>query len=104
VVAILNHFVRFGVPMMYAYSLMSARFGTTLTHILALNPLFSAVLLMHRGFWVTGIHQHQAQYLHNEFPAHMWLSAIFSVIVSGVVLRLAQAWFTAMDKRIPERL
>lgn len=51
VVTVLNHLVRFGVPMIYPYSDVAARFGSFAPFYL-LNPLANAVLLMQRAFWV----------------------------------------------------
>jgi ABC-2 type transport system permease protein len=102
VVGILNHLVRFGVPMVYSYSMMQDRFGGV-THVLAMNPLFSAVLLFQRGFWVDAT-PHPAKVLATEFPPHLWTSGLTALGIAVLVFIAAQLWFTRIDNRIPERL
>ena len=51
VVAVVNNFIRFGVPMMYPYSLVAERFRGH-TDLYLANPIADAVLLVQRCFWV----------------------------------------------------
>ncbi len=51
VVAVVNNFIRFGVPMMYPYSLVAERFDGH-TELYLANPIADAVLLVQRCFWV----------------------------------------------------
>lgn len=119
IVGIFNHFVRFGVPMVYAYSEMVDKFGSKIVEILSLNPLFNAVLLMQRAFWVRGVHSSprtascpathnaaraQACILRVDFPPHFWLLSVASVAIAGLILVGCQLWFVKLDTRIPERI
>ncbi len=51
IVAVLNNFVRFGVPMMYPYTIVAIRFHGH-TELYLSNPIAIAVLLVQRCFWV----------------------------------------------------
>jgi ABC-2 type transport system permease protein len=119
IVGICNHFVRFGVPMVYAYSEMVQNFGSRIIEILSFNPLFEAVLLMQRGFWVRGVtsspktkycpatndaHQAQQCLLQVDFPPHFWVFSLISVGIAAALLVICQLWFTRLDTRIPERI
>ena len=58
-VNVLSNFVRFGVPMMYPYTLVDQRFDGH-TGLYLLNPITEAVLCFQRAFWVGA----------NSDPAH----------------------------------
>ncbi len=51
IVTVVNNFIRFGVPMMYPYSLVADRFNGH-TELYLANPIAIAVLLVQRCFWV----------------------------------------------------
>ena len=67
VVHILTNFVRFGVPMIYPYTLVEERFGAFADYYL-LNPIADAVLLIQRAFWV-GTTAHPAELARTDLPA-----------------------------------
>src|SRR5690606_13336763 len=50
-VSILTNFVRFGVPMIYPFSMVDDRFGAAAQFYL-FNPIADAVLLVQQAFWV----------------------------------------------------
>jgi ABC-2 type transport system permease protein len=102
VVGILNHFVRFGVPMVWAYSMIFDKYGSAAPYFIY-NPLFDAVLLMQRAFWV-GATPDRAHTLHTEFPPGLWIHSVESLGIAAVILVIAQIVFTKLDARIPERL
>jgi ABC-2 type transport system permease protein len=101
-VAVLSNFVRFGVPMMYPYTLVAVRFrGHTGWYLL--NPITEAVLSFQRAFWV-GATSHPARTAAVDMPPHlMWLN-IRAILISLVVLFFAQSMFSRLERRIPERL
>jgi ABC-2 type transport system permease protein len=101
-VSVLSNFVRFGVPMMYPYSLVAQRFhGHTTLYLL--NPITEAVLDFQRAFWV-GATSHPVHTAAADMPDHLiWLS-LRALLISLVVLYIAQSTFTRLERRIPERL
>ena len=101
-VNVLSNFVRFGVPMMYPYTLVAQRFHGH-TSIYLLNPITEAVLAFQRAFWV-GATSHPAHTAHIDMPPNMlWLS-LRALVISLVILAIAQSTFTRLERRIPERL
>ena len=51
-VNVLSNFVRFGVPMMYPYTLVAGCASTATPTLYLLNPIVEAVLDFQRAFWV----------------------------------------------------
>jgi ABC-2 type transport system permease protein len=101
-VSVLSNFVRFGVPMMYPYTLVAVRFrGHTDWYLL--NPITEAVLSFQRAFWV-GATSNPARTAAVDMPQHlMWLN-FRALLICVVVLVFAQSMFTRLERRIPERL
>ncbi|GAA1925529.1 ABC transporter permease [Nocardioides lentus] len=102
VVNVLTNFVRFGVPMIYPYTLVSERFGSFATLYLA-NPIADAVLLVQRAFWV-GTTQDPAEYTRLHIPDHILLIGLGALAGSVVVLVVGQLVFSRLENKIPERL
>ena len=102
VVNILTNFVRFGVPMIYPYSIVSERFGAAAEYYLW-NPLSNAVLLVQRAFWV-GTTEDPDQTIASELPDAMFSRGLLMLAVSVVVLLLGQWVFRRFENKIPERL
>jgi ABC-2 type transport system permease protein len=101
-VNVLSNFVRFGVPMMYPYTLVDKRFdGHTTLYLL--NPITEAVLSFQRCFWV-GATQHPAHTAAIDMPPHLFWLGIRGLVISLVILAFAQSTFTRLERRIPERL
>jgi ABC-2 type transport system permease protein len=101
-VNVLSNFVRFGVPMMYPYALVAARFHGH-TDLYLLNPIAVAVLDFQRAFWV-GATPHPAATVAFDMPHDMlWLS-VRALLISVAVLAVAQSVFSRLERRIPERL
>jgi ABC-2 type transport system permease protein len=101
-VNILTNFVRFGVPMIYPYSLVDERFGEFAKYYLW-NPIADAVLLFQRAFWV-GTTQNPKELARTDLPPNLFELGFMALGVSVVVLVVAQIVFTRLENKIPERL
>jgi ABC-2 type transport system permease protein len=101
-VNVLSNFVRFGVPMMYPYTLVALRFHGH-TSIYLLNPITEAVLAFQRCFWV-GATSNPARTAAVDMPPHLFWLSIRALLFSLVVLAIAQTTFSRLERRIPERL
>lgn len=101
-VNILTNFTRFGVPMIYPYSLVEDRFGSFAQYYLW-NPIADAVLLVQRGFWV-GTTSDPTQTAVTKLPPGLFSLGLLALAASVVVLVLSQMVFSRLEQRIPERL
>ena len=101
-VSILTNFVRFSVPMVYPYFLVSDRFGWFAQFYL-LNPIADAVLLMQQAFWVGTTSDPAATHALN-IPDDLYAFSFLALAVSALMLLIAQRIFTRFENRIPERL
>jgi len=101
-VGILTNFVRFGVPMVYSYAQINSKFGHLAAYYMW-NPIANAVLLFQRAFWVRAT-PNPAHTLATGMPPHLWRDGFYSVIVSILLLIVAQRIFNKFENRIPERL
>lgn len=102
VVNILTMFVRFGVPMIYPYTLVAERFRGY-TDLYLANPIADAVLLMQRAFWV-GTTDDPARTIDVHLPPDLFMRGFIALGASIIVLVLAQLVFSRFEKKIPERL
>lgn len=102
IVNVLLMFVRFGVPMMYPYTLVHERFGHYSKYYLW-DPLAEAVLLFQRAFWV-GTTDDRAFTAAVQMPGHLLMRGCVFVGISTVILLLAQLMFSKLENKIPERL
>ncbi len=98
----LTQFVTFSVPMIYPFSLVEERFGAAAQYYL-LNPLAEAVLLIQRCFWVGTTPEPEATAL-EHLPSDLFPRGAIMVVISAVLLVLAQLLFTRLERRVPERL
>lgn len=101
-VNVLTNLVRFGVPMIYPYSLVDDRFGRFAEFYLW-NPIADAVLLMQRAFWV-GATPHPDRTKAEHIPDHLFTYGGVALGASLVVLLVGQLVFTRLENKIPERL
>ncbi len=101
-VSILTNFVRFGVPMIYPFSIVDERFGSAAEYYL-LNPIANAVLLVQRAFWV-GTTDNPEQLARTDLPDHLFARGFIMLGVSFVVLVIAQMVFTRLENKVPERI
>ena len=101
-VSILTNFVRFSVPMVYPFYLVSDRFGA-FAHYYLLNPIADAVLLVQQAFWVGTTSDPDATQAMN-IPDELYTFSFLALGISAVMLVLAQVVFTRFENRIPERL
>jgi ABC-2 type transport system permease protein len=102
VASIMTNFVRFGVPMIYPYSLVAERFHGHTEFYLA-NPIAEAVLLVQRAFWV-GSTDDPAATIAAHMPDHLFTRSIIALGISLVVLGVGQLVFSRLENKIPERL
>lgn len=105
IVNVLQMLVRFGVPMIYPYSMVESRFGRAADFYL-LNPLADAVLLFQRAFWV-GVPEEghtKSEIMAAHLPDNLLLLGLAMLGVGLVLLVLAQLIFNKFDNKIPERL
>lgn len=112
IVGIVNNFIRFGVPMMYPYSIVADRFRGH-TDLYLANPIADAVLLVQRCFWVPTTSDPQATAmavtdpgatLVAAMPDHLFTRGFVALGVAIVLLFVAQMIFTRFENKIPERL
>ena len=101
-VSILTNMVRFGVPMIYPFTLVEDRFGSAADFYLW-NPLSNAVLLLQRGFWV-GSTEDQDATIAEHIPGNLWEMAGYTMLGSLLFLGFAQLVFSRLQNKIPERL
>ncbi|TYL52044.1 ABC transporter [Nocardioides sp. BGMRC 2183] len=102
VVQVLLLFVRFGVPMIYPYTMVEDRFGE-LARFYLLNPLADAVLLFQRAFWVGTTEDPEYTAAHH-IPDNILLIGCAAAGVGIVMLVIAQIIFSKLENKIPERL
>jgi ABC-2 type transport system permease protein len=102
VVQIVNNFIRFGVPMMYPYSIVAERFDGH-TDLYLANPIADAVLLVQRCFWVpTTSDIDETVQVH--MPEHLFTRGFIALGAAVVLLFVAQKIFARFENKIPERL
>ena len=101
-VNVLSNFVRFGVPMMYPYTLVDQRFDGH-TGLYLLNPITEAVLCFQRAFWV-GANSDPAHTISHDLPPHLFFLGLRALLICQLVLVFAQSTFSRLERRIPERL
>jgi ABC-2 type transport system permease protein len=101
-VSILTNFVRFGVPMIYPFSLVDERFHGH-TQLYLANPIADAVLLFQRAFWV-GTTSDPAETIRTQLPGHLVGRGLIALAASCVILVIAQLVFSRLENRIPERI
>ncbi len=101
-VGILTNFVRFGVPMIYPYTMVQDRFGPAAAYYLY-NPIADAVLLVQQAFWV-GTTEDPVQTQADHIPDHLFAYGFLALGISIVMLGVGQFVFRRLENKIPERL
>jgi ABC-2 type transport system permease protein len=99
-VNILTNFVRFGVPMIYSYEMVGQRFGSFAPYYV-LNPIADAVMLFQHAFWIGTVDESERAGL---LPDNLFTLGGIMIVVSLVVLGVAQVVFSKLEKQIPERI
>ena len=99
---IMTNFIRFGVPMIYPYTMVQDRFGEFAQYYL-LNPVADAVLLFQQAFWV-GTTSDPAATSAKHLPANLWAFSGLAVLMSLILLCIGQLVFSRLENKIPERL
>lgn len=87
-------------PVLYAWQFVAAAVPGWAMQVYLVNPLTSAVMLFHYGFWapVTG------DALATEFPSDFWTYAGISLALSLVVLYIGQAVFHRLEPKFAQDL
>lgn len=101
-VNILTNYIRFGVPMMYPFSMIESALGDK-AWIYLLNPIADAVLLFQQAFWV-GVTPNPEETAAKHLPENLWMWGLGAFGVSLVLLVIAQVVFSKYENKIPERL
>ena len=101
-VTILTNFVRFGVPMIYPFTMVDDRFGD-LASLYLLNPIADAVLLVQQAFWVGTTTDPEATQA-SHIPDDLFLYGLGGLGAAAVALVLAQLAFSRFENKVPERL
>ncbi len=111
-VAVVNNFIRFGVPMMYPYAIVAERFRGH-TELYLANPIADAVLLVQRCFWVpttsdpaataTAVTSPDATIV-AAMPDHLFTRGFVALGAALLMVVAAQWVFSRFENRIPERL
>ena len=100
---VLTNFVRFGVPMIYPFSMVDDKFGANVVEWYLANPIAQAVLLMQRAFWI-GTTDDPVVTAATQMPDYLYLRGAISVVVALVILGIGQLVFSRLENRIPENL
>ncbi|MDP3893897.1 ABC transporter permease [Nocardioides sp.] len=100
---VLTNFVRFGVPMIYPFTMVETRFGEGSVDAYLMNPIAQAVLLMQRAFWV-GTTEDVEGTIATHLPDDLFTRGLISLAGCLVLLVVAQWVFTRFENRIPEHL
>lgn len=100
-VNIVMNLIRFGVPMIYSYEMVTERFGSFAPYYLW-NPIADAVMLFQRAFWVGTVDAGDPN--QPVLPDNLLLLGVVMIGVSTVVLAIGQLVFSRLEGKIPERL
>jgi ABC-2 type transport system permease protein len=101
-VNILTNLVRFGVPMIYPFTVVEDRFGSA-ANLYLWNPLADAVLLMQRAFWV-GSTDHPEVTIETNIPDNLATMSFLTLGIALTLLVIGQVIFSRLENKIPERL
>lgn len=101
-VNIVTNLVRFGVPMIYSYELVTERFGRFADYYVY-NPIADAVMLFQQAFWA-GTTDDPQDTLDNKLPPDLLLLGLAGLGISVVLLVIAQLVFSKLENTIPDRL
>lgn len=102
-VGIFINYVRFGVPMMYPFTMVLDRFPRHVEIYLA-NPLTEAVLLLQRAFWAGTMGEDVSLIERTQFPDHLIERGLIALGVSFLTLLIGQWVFSRFENKIPERV
>jgi ABC-2 type transport system permease protein len=101
-VNIVTNYIRFGVPMMYPFSMIVEFLGDK-SWIYLLNPISDAVLLFQQAFWI-GVTKDPEATAAKHLPDDLWMWGLGAFGGSLVLLVIAQVIFSKYENKIPERL
>ncbi len=102
VVQIVTNLTRFGVPMIYPYTVVADRFdGHTTLYLM--NPVADSVLLMQRAFWVGTTTRPRSTIL-EQLPDHLLSRGLVALGIAVLILGIGQLAFSRLQDGLPERL
>ena len=105
VVNILTNFVRFGVPMIYPYSMVDGALRRLRASYYLLNPIADAVLLVQRAFWVGHDRRPRRDRRRPTCPTTCSRCGFVDARrLRWSCLVIAQLVFSRLENKIPERL
>ncbi len=105
IVNVFNHFVRYGVTMMYPWSYIVDRLGPDGSKFFLLNPLADAVLLFQRAFYTGTVDSTEPAAVREALmPENLMVYGVVVLVASLALLGIAQLIFSRLENRIPERL
>ncbi len=102
VVQIVTNLTRFGVPMIYPYTVVADRFNGH-TSLYLMNPVADAVLLMQRAFWVGTTKDPRATML-EQLPGQLLSRGAVALGIGLLILGIGQLAFSRLQDGLPERL
>jgi ABC-2 type transport system permease protein len=106
IVQTIMQFMHFLVPMMYPFSLVWEQHDTHpwLYNIYIANPVAQAVILLQKFFWYPLIDNPEKDIVGRQFPPDMWARGLITLAICGLLLYLAQKFFSRVEGKFPERL
>lgn len=106
IVQTVMQFMHFLVPMIYPFERIWAAHDSHrwLYEIYVANPVAQGVMLMQRAFWYPTLSPEQRSEITQAFPPDQWVRGLVTLAISGVLLWLAQRFFTRVENKFPERL
>jgi len=102
VVQIVTNLTRFGVPMIYPYTVVADRFNGH-TSLYLMNPIADAVLLMQRALWV-GTTKNPRSTMLEQLPSQLFSRGVVALGMAVLILGLGQLAFSRLQDGLPERL
>jgi ABC-2 type transport system permease protein len=102
-VGIMNNYIRFGVPMLYPFSLVRDNLAPWLVNLYLCNPISVACILFQRAFWI-GTTSDPAKAVAESMPDHLAWWTVGNLGLSLVILVIAQMVFQKFENKVPERL
>lgn len=101
-VSLISLFITWSVPMIYSYEMVATRFGSgaAVQEIYLANPLAVAVILFQRAFWSPTVQGEPG----SGMPSHLWERGLIMLVVSAMLVVVAQWIFRRLQGRFAEEL
>lgn len=106
IVATIQQFIHFMVPMMYSFSLVyeQREDHPIIYQLYIANPLAEAVMLIQKFFWWTLLSPEQQAANPHEFAPDLYTRGFIMLAISIAMLYFAQKFFAKVEGKFPERL